>query len=221
MTGRRLLLFEAAADLFARYGFRKTSVEDITVAAGVSKGSLYLEFRNKDELFEALVRHEFRAYLADASERIAADPEGGRLSRIYHHCIEELLRRDFLRALYTQDDAVLAGILRQRGPRRYRSRVLLGADFIGRMQQAGLIRTDAAPEALSHTLSVLMVGPLLAEPILHDDDSPTLAETFAAISSMIVTAFETTGGDVAEGKHAFADLTRDVDRALADPDSQR
>ena len=55
MTSRRLLLFEAAADLFARYGFRKTSVEDITSVAGVSKGSMYLEFHNKEELFEALV----------------------------------------------------------------------------------------------------------------------------------------------------------------------
>lgn len=217
MTTRRLLLFEAAANLFTRYGFRKTSVEDITGAAGVSKGSLYLEFRNKDELFEALVRHEFRAYLADASERIAADSEGGRLSRIYHHCIEALLRRDFVRGLYTQNEQILAGILRQGGPQRYRSRVLLGAEFIDRMQQAGLIRTDAAPEALSHTLSVLMVGPLLAEPILHDDDSPPLSATFAAIGSTIVTAFEATGGDAAEGKRAFVELKNGVDCALADP----
>lgn len=80
MTARRLLLFQAAADLFTKYGYRKTSVEDITKAAGVSKGSLYLEFRSKEELFEALVRHEFGAYLEDAGERITADPEGGRLS---------------------------------------------------------------------------------------------------------------------------------------------
>lgn len=220
MTSRRLRLLAAAADLFTRYGFRKTSVEDITNAAGVSKGSLYLEFRTKEELFEALVRYEMRTYLADANEQIAADPEGGRLSRIYHHCIEALLRRDFLQALYTQNEQILPGILRQAGPQRYRPRVLLGAEFIDRMQRAGLIRPDAAPEALSHTLSVLLVGPLLAEPILHDDDSPPLPTTFAAISSMIVTAFETTDGDVVEGKHAFADLTLHVDRALADSETQ-
>lgn len=217
MTSRRLLLFEAAADLFARYGFRKTSVEDITSVAGVSKGSMYLEFRNKEELFDALVRHEFRAYLADASEKIAADPEGGRLSRIFHYCIEALLRRDFLRGLYTQNEHIVAGILRRGGPQRYRSRVLCGAEFIDRMQQAGLVRTDAAPEALSHTLSVLIVGPLLAEPILRDDNSPPLSGTFAAIGSMIVAAFEANGGDVAEGKRAFADLKYGVDCALAVP----
>lgn len=44
--------FRGCRDLFARYGFRKTSVEDITAVAGVSKGSMYLEFRNKEEIFE-------------------------------------------------------------------------------------------------------------------------------------------------------------------------
>ncbi|MBP8919572.1 MAG: helix-turn-helix domain-containing protein [Micropruina sp.] len=217
MTARRLLLFQAAADLFTKYGYRKTSVEDITKAAGVSKGSLYLEFRSKEELFEALVRHEFGAYLEDAGERITADPEGGRLSRIYRHCIEALLHRAFLRALYTRDERILAGILRQRGPQRYRSKVLLGAQFIDRMQQAGLIQPDIAPETLSHTLSVLMVGPLLAEPVLHDDDSPALADTFAALSAMIVTAFESADGDLGQGKQAFANLKRDLDRTPTAP----
>jgi AcrR family transcriptional regulator len=216
MSERRLRLYAAAAELFTRHGFSKTSIEDITRSAGVSKGSLYLEFRGKEELFEALVRQEFRAYLADANERIAADPEGGRLSQIYHHCIEALLHRDFIRALYTRDERVLAGILRQRGSQRYRPRVLLGAEFIDRMQQAGLIRPDTAPESLSHTLSLLTVGPLLAEPILRADDSPTLTETFAALASMIVTVFEIPGSDVVEGKRAFADFTREMDGVLGD-----
>lgn len=217
MSPRRLRLFEAGAELFTRHGFRKTSIEDITQAAGVSKGALYLEFGSKEDLFEALVRHEFRAYLADAEERIVTDPEGGRLSRIYHHCITALLRREFLRALYTNDERILAGIVRQRGPQRYQPRVVLGTEFIGRMQQAGLIRTDTAPEVLSHTLAVLMIGPLLAEPVLHHGNGPRLDETLATLSSMITTTFEETGGDVAEGKDAFTELRRDVDRALADP----
>lgn len=211
-------LFEAAAELFARYGFRKTSIDDITRAAGVSKGAMYLEFPSKEALFEALVRHEFRAYLAEAAEQIAADPEGGRLSRIYHHCIQALLDREFLRALYTHEGRNLARVVSQRGPERYHPRVLLGASFIDRMQRAGLVRPDYAPEVLSHMLSTLMLGPMLAEPLLHGNDSPPLADTFGTLSFMITSSFETTGsGDLAEGKRAFADLVRTMDSALADP----
>lgn len=62
-----------------------------------------------------------------------------------------------------------------------------------------------------------MIGPLLVGPILRDDNSPPLSGTFAAISSMIVAAFEANGGDVAEGKLDFADLKNGVDCALAAP----
>lgn len=211
-------LFESSAGLFARYGFQKTSINDITRAAGVSKGSMYLEFPSKEALFQALIRHEFRAYLAEAAEQIAADPEGGRLSRIYHHCIQALLDREFLRALYTQESRDLTRVMSQRGPEQYHPRVLLGTSFIERMQRAGLIRSDYAPDVLSHLLSILMLGPMLAEPLLHGNDSPPLAETSATLSWMITNSFETTSaGDLAEGKGAFADLVRTMDSALADP----
>ncbi|MEZ5087117.1 MAG: helix-turn-helix domain-containing protein [Tessaracoccus sp.] len=83
MISRRAHLLDAAAQLFARHGLRKTSIEDITRGAGVSKGSFYLEFLNKDDLFDELVREAFIAYLRDAEERITTNPNGGRLSPLH------------------------------------------------------------------------------------------------------------------------------------------
>lgn len=217
MSSRRDTLLAVAADLFVRYGFRRTSVEDMARAAGVSKGAFYLEFPSKDALFEALVRHEVSTYLAAARLRIEADPEGGRLSRIYHHCIAELLDRDFLRALYRGDEHVLGGLLQRGGPDRYRPRVLLGGQFLARLQRAGLVRDAVDPDTLSHTLSVLTVGPLLAEPLLHADDAPPLGATFEALSAMITTCHEAPGGDVEEGRRAFVELVEAMTAALAEP----
>jgi AcrR family transcriptional regulator len=39
---------------FARYGFRRTSMEDLAAEAGVSRAALYLQFRNKEEIFRRL-----------------------------------------------------------------------------------------------------------------------------------------------------------------------
>lgn len=49
----------AAADQFAQYGFRRTSMEDIARAAGMSRPALYLHFRNKDDIFRTMVRIYF------------------------------------------------------------------------------------------------------------------------------------------------------------------
>ena len=44
-------LLEAAVGVFARFGYRKTSMEEVARAAGVSRQGLYLQFSNKEELF--------------------------------------------------------------------------------------------------------------------------------------------------------------------------
>ena len=44
-------VFEAAAEVFARYGYRRTTMNDIAEAAGISRPALYLIFENKENLF--------------------------------------------------------------------------------------------------------------------------------------------------------------------------
>lgn len=51
---KRLRIVEAAAAKFARAGYDATAMDDVAVAAGVSKGSLYDYFKNKEDLFYAV-----------------------------------------------------------------------------------------------------------------------------------------------------------------------
>jgi len=49
---------EVAAKLFGKYGFHKTSMDEIAKIARKAKGSLYYHFKNKEELFTAVVDAE-------------------------------------------------------------------------------------------------------------------------------------------------------------------
>ncbi|EHP40150.1 TetR/AcrR family transcriptional regulator [Cupriavidus basilensis OR16] len=49
-------LVAAALDLFVERGYAATRLEDVAAAAGVSKGTVYLYFSNKEELFKTVVR---------------------------------------------------------------------------------------------------------------------------------------------------------------------
>jgi len=51
----RSALLEKASELFARYGLRKTNIEDLTGGAGISKGAFYDFFPSKEALFLALL----------------------------------------------------------------------------------------------------------------------------------------------------------------------
>jgi AcrR family transcriptional regulator len=46
-------ILDAALPVFSRYGFHKTTMVDIARAAGISRASLYLVFKSKEELFRA------------------------------------------------------------------------------------------------------------------------------------------------------------------------
>lgn len=65
---RRDELLRAAFGAFVRFGYRKTSMDEIARAAGLSRQGLYLHFRSKEELFREMVGHLLgRALLAAAS----------------------------------------------------------------------------------------------------------------------------------------------------------
>lgn len=59
-------ILEAAITLFARHGFRKTSVDQLASEAGVAKPTLYAYFQDKDAIFTAVVQTVCDRMLADA-----------------------------------------------------------------------------------------------------------------------------------------------------------
>jgi AcrR family transcriptional regulator len=52
---RQAHVLEAALNVFVRHGFRKTSMEDIAQAAGISRQGIYLHFKDKDAIFGATI----------------------------------------------------------------------------------------------------------------------------------------------------------------------
>ena len=64
-------LLAAALDLFVERGYAGTRLDDVASLAGVSKGTLYLYFENKEDLFKAVVRENIVTALVDAEDLIA------------------------------------------------------------------------------------------------------------------------------------------------------
>ena len=67
---RRQRLLEAALATFTRFGFRKTSMEEVARAAGLSRQGLYLHFATKEALFRAAVRYALEQGLQAAGARL-------------------------------------------------------------------------------------------------------------------------------------------------------
>ena len=61
-------LLAAALDLFVEKGFAATRVEEVAQRAGVSKGTLFLYFPSKEDLFKAVVRKNISGHFVEWNE---------------------------------------------------------------------------------------------------------------------------------------------------------
>lgn len=84
-TDARLVpVLDAAVGVFARFGFRKTSMDEVARAAGVSRQGLYLQFANKEELFRKALVHTLNQQLNAAVA--ALDQDDGLEQRLIAAC---------------------------------------------------------------------------------------------------------------------------------------
>jgi AcrR family transcriptional regulator len=71
IDARQLAVLDAAVAVFARFGFRKASMDEVARAAGVSRQGLYLQFANKEELFRKTLEHSLNNQLNAAVAALA------------------------------------------------------------------------------------------------------------------------------------------------------
>src|SRR5262245_2682512 len=85
----RASLLERGRELFAAHGLRKTNVEELTRAVGISKGAFYLFFESKEHLFFELLQQYEASFQATLLERIARDdlPPRERMRALMHESL--------------------------------------------------------------------------------------------------------------------------------------
>jgi len=71
---KRDAILEAASEQFRQYGYRKTSMDDISKRLGISRASLYSYFDNKDDIFRGASNAIHAAALQNAKNQLTDSP---------------------------------------------------------------------------------------------------------------------------------------------------
>ena len=86
----RRKLLESAAKCFAEKGYDGCAVADIAAAAGMSQGSLYIHFANKEALFTAMIRREHGEAAVKMRRAATEDPSLRFILDSLHKCIRDV-----------------------------------------------------------------------------------------------------------------------------------
>src|SRR5215472_10945110 len=93
-------ILEAAFTQFARNGYAATTLDQIAERAGVTKGTIYVYFENKEHLFISMVRELTKATLepvwemAERHQGSTADLLRQQFDFIYRHIVSDTRRRE-------------------------------------------------------------------------------------------------------------------------------
>lgn len=115
---RRSLILAAATQVFRDKGYHATSVGDIIDAAQIARGTFYLYFTNKREIFAALSAG-FLDLIRGSVRKISLDPESGeplaQMRANFRRVIHTVLGHEDLATIVLRDDALDAEAREQIG----------------------------------------------------------------------------------------------------------
>lgn len=138
----RARLLKAAEARFRRFGFKRTTIEDITLDAGTGKGSLYIHFPSKQAIYLAVVEASLETFIEKATAAVrGAGDAPQRLRRLVEVTAEHYGNDELLHASLFGGDELVEGEVSRRAAalQRTRMRALL-AEALRAGQREGSVR---------------------------------------------------------------------------------
>ncbi|MGP3961464.1 TetR/AcrR family transcriptional regulator [Nonomuraea sp. 3N208] len=184
-------ILDAAKELLLRWGYRRVTIDEIAKRAGVGKGTIYLHWRTREQLFFAVGAREAVAMLDAVVAGMRSDPAEIALHRYMRRFFLEAMRRPVLRAIFTRDAETLDKFLASPARKPLEGAKLLASrEYLGVLARHGLLRDGLRPEDLDYPLPTIVFGFFAIEPLLPAEVTLGLEEKADALADTLRRTFE-------------------------------
>lgn len=150
---KRERILEAAIKTFARKGFHQSRVTDIAQEAGVADGTIYLYFRNKDDVLISIFEEKMAAILARMREQLLPieDPREKLHQFIAFH-LTQMERQRSLAEIFQVELRLSHKFMKEYVPVRLSEYLDLLASIVKEGQDAGVFRDDVTPALIKRAI---------------------------------------------------------------------
>jgi AcrR family transcriptional regulator len=184
-------ILDAAAELILRWGYRKTTIDDIARHARVAKGTIYLHWKTREDLFMALIIREDLKLAEDMKRRIASDPEGSTLRGFVKQSTLALMKNPLMKAMLLNDTDMLGEFAsREYSSATYPQRIENYKIFLEFLRSHGLVSTDIGIREQTYILSAVWIGFLLADPWMPEEFKVTDEEMVELLADTVQRVLE-------------------------------
>lgn len=190
VSARLTTVLDAAAELLVRWGYRRVTIDDVAVRAGIGKGTVYLHFRSKEALFLTVLLRGYRELIEGVADRMRTDPDEVLPSRMLRSTYLGVQRDPLTRALYLGDGDILGRLAQESADTlgEMRSKVSEQARrHFELLRDVGLLRTDLPTAAQLYLFNTIGAGFFWLEP-MNLPDAPESPEQRADLMAYALRA---------------------------------
>jgi AcrR family transcriptional regulator len=178
-------ILDTTAALLVRFGYRKTTIDDVAREAGVGKGTIYLHWKDKNALFRAAIARASEQTTTDMLERIADDPDGGLFHRVWTHGMLAVLTNPLLSALMRGQSDIFQGLLSSFDSETIAEISGNAERHVSQLQQAGLIRSDLPDSLITYLIGALKVGIIHTSALMGAEHQPSMEQLAEGLSDLM------------------------------------
>jgi AcrR family transcriptional regulator len=184
-------ILDAAAELMLRWGYNKTTIDDIVRLAGVPKGTIYLHWKTREDLFLALMRREYVRLVEDIQQRIASDPEGGTLQGITKHSMLATMKSPLMKAVMLRDSDLMGEWMRNEyASESFSQQLAQSFGLVELLRTRGVVRDDLDVHKLVYMLDAITIGFLVIDQYMPDDFKYSDEEVVEMTAEAVERTFE-------------------------------
>jgi AcrR family transcriptional regulator len=184
-------ILDTARDLLLSWGYRRVTIDELARRAGVGKGTIYLHWRSREEVFQAVSVREAAAMTDAIVGALRNDPAEVALHRYLRRLFVEAMNRPVLRALYTRDADTLDTLLAAASHQRMEETKLgVNRDYLGALAAEAMLRPDLDLTDLDYTLPTIVFGFFAVEPFVPSAIRLSLEHKADQLADTVRRAFE-------------------------------
>jgi AcrR family transcriptional regulator len=179
-------ILDVAADLLLRHGYRRVTIDDVAAGAGIGKGTIYLHWKTREQLFSAVFAREVLSAIGELRDSLEKDPQVCLLHRFAQTYFLAITGRPLLRGFLLADPELLGKLTTVHDSARDDRHAELGRGYFTLLAERGQLRSDLDLEDLGYAYQATFEGFLRAE----DTAGRSLEQQADLLARTIERAFE-------------------------------
>ena len=192
---RATRILDVAGELLLRHGYRRVTIDDVATGAAIGKGTIYLHWKTREELFTAVFEREVQQAIGGLVEALAQDPQVCLLHRFARTYFLAIMHRPLLAGFVLSDADLLGKLAKPRGSARDDRHQLMSRAYLQLLAEHRLLRDDLDLDQIAYAFQAIFEGFLHAEaaaagPMSADHAAAGLDQRAELLARTVQRAFE-------------------------------